>query len=90
MNRERFASKLFTYRSTFSMIFPSKATVDVMAFSLSVTLILLRCMLMPTGLLARCMPSYIEINSCATASSHISMLCRALCTVRYATLEFLF
>ena len=90
MNMERFASKLFTYRSTFSMIFPSKATVDVMAFPLSVTLILLRFMLRPTGLLARYMPSYVEINSCATASSHIYMLRGALCMVMYATLEFLF
>ena len=40
---------------TFSMVFPSTATMDVMAFSLSITLVLLRFMLRPTGLLARCM-----------------------------------
>ena len=45
----------YTYRSTFSMVFPSTATVDVVALSLSITLVLLRFMLRPTGLLARCM-----------------------------------
>ena len=41
----------YTYLSTCSMIFPSTATVDVMSFSL----VLLRCMLRPAGLLASCM-----------------------------------
>ena len=45
----------YTYLSTFSMVFPSTVTVDVVAFSFSITLVLLRFMLRPTGLLARCM-----------------------------------
>ena len=45
----------YTHRSNFSMVFPSTATVDVVALSLSITLVLLRFMLRPTGLLARCM-----------------------------------
>ena len=44
-----------TYLSTFSMTFPSTVTVDVMAVSFSITLVLLRFMLRPTGLLVRCM-----------------------------------
>ena len=45
----------YTYLSTFSMTFPSMVTVDVMAVSFSITLVLLRFMLRPTGLLAKCM-----------------------------------
>ena len=45
----------YTYRSTFSMVFPSMATVDVVAFSFSITLVLFGFMLGPTGLLVRCM-----------------------------------
>ena len=37
------------------MTFPSAVTVDVLAVSFSITLVLLRFMLRPTGLLARCM-----------------------------------
>ncbi len=37
------------------MVFTSTATVDVVAFSFSITLVLLRCTLRPIGLLARCM-----------------------------------
>ena len=45
----------YTYLATFSMTFPSTVTVDVMEVSLSITLVLLRFMLRPTGLRARCM-----------------------------------
>ena len=45
----------YTYLSTFSMTFPYTVTVDVMEVSFSITLVLLRFMLRPTGLLARCM-----------------------------------
>ena len=37
------------------LVFPSTATVDVVAFSFSITLVILRFMLRPTGLLPRCM-----------------------------------
>ena len=45
----------YMYLSTFSMTFPSTVTVDVMEVSFSITLVLFRFMLRPTGLLARCM-----------------------------------
>ena len=45
-----------TYRSTFQWCFRLRRPhVDMIAFSFSITLILLRFMLRPTGLLARCM-----------------------------------
>ena len=39
----------YTYLATCSIMFPPTATVDVMAVSFSITLVLLRFMLRPTG-----------------------------------------